>query len=122
MEGGRPMTGPERATTIAPGAAGPLAAGAALVDGEVVPIGEARIPITDTGFSRSDVTYDVVAVWGGAFFRLDAHLDRFLRGCARLGLDPGLDRAELRETLADLVRRTGLREAYVDVICTRGTP
>ncbi len=99
-----------------------LAAGAALIDGEVVPIDEARIPITDTGFSRSDLTYDVVAVWGGAFFRLDKHLDRFERGCKRLRLDPGLDREQIAAALADLVRRTGLRESYVDIICTRGVP
>lgn len=100
----------------------PLAAGAALIDGEVVPIDEARIPITDMGFARSDVTYDVVAVWKGAFFRLDAHLDRFTRNCDRLRLDPELSREQLARALTDLVRCTGLREAYVDVICTRGVP
>ena len=99
-----------------------LAAGAALIDGEVVPIDEARIPITDTGFARSDLTYDVVAVWGGAFFRLDKHLDRFERGCQRLRLDPGLSREQITAALSDLVRRTGLRESYVDIICTRGVP
>src|SRR5262245_40790906 len=99
-----------------------FAAGAALVDGEIVPIDEARIPITDMGFARADVTYDVVAVWEGAFFRLDAHLDRFTRNCERLRLDPGLGRDELARALIDLVRRTALREAYVDVICTRGVP
>ena len=100
----------------------PLAAGAALIDGEVVPIDEARIPITDTGFARSDLTYDVVGVWGGAFFRLDKHLDRFERGCKRLRLDPGLGRDQIAAALTDLVRRTGLRESYVDIICTRGVP
>jgi branched-chain amino acid aminotransferase len=100
----------------------PFAAGAALIDGEVVPIDEARIPVTDMGFARSDVTYDVVAVWEGAFFRLDAHLDRFMRNCDRLRLDPELSREQLAHALTDLVRRTGLREAYVDVICTRGVP
>ena len=116
------------AATITTGAAtaaaadNPLAAGAALVDGQIVPIAEARIPITDTGFTRSDLTYDVVAVWGGAFFRLDDHLDRFERGCGKLRLDPGLNRGELQSALHELVRATGLREAYVDIICTRGTP
>ena len=103
-------------------AGGRFAAGAALIDGEVVPIGDARIPITDLGFSRSDLTYDVVAVWGGAFFRLDDHVRRFRRGCERLQLDPGVDDDELRRVLIDLVGRTGLREAYVDAICTRGVP
>jgi hypothetical protein len=57
----------------------PYAQGAAYVDGEFCPVSQARIPLTDLGFVRSDVTYDVVHVWKGRFFRLDAHLDRFLK-------------------------------------------
>ena len=57
-----------------------LSAGVAYIDGEFVPIAEARVPILDLGFLRSDATYDVVAVWNGKFFRLDQHLDRFFRG------------------------------------------
>jgi branched-chain amino acid aminotransferase len=95
-------------------------AGAAYVDGEVVPIGEAKISIVDTGFSRSDVTYDVVAVWDGAFFRLDDHLARFERSCRKLRLEIGHTREEMAAILTELVRRAGLREAYVETICTRG--
>ena len=54
-----------------------LANGAAWINGRIVPVGEASIPILDWGFTRSDVTYDVVHVWDGSFFRLDDHLDRF---------------------------------------------
>jgi branched-chain amino acid aminotransferase len=98
-----------------------FADGAASIDGEIVPIGEARIPITDLGFSRSDVTYDVVAVWDGAFFRLDDHLARFERSCASLRLTLPVDRDGMKAILHELVRRSGLRRSYVDVICTRGT-
>jgi branched-chain amino acid aminotransferase len=97
-----------------------LARGAAFVDGAVVAIDEARIPITDTGFLRSDLTYDVVAVWRGSFFRLDDHLDRFAAGCRKLRLEPPYDRAEIAGILVDLVQRSGLRDAYVEMICTRG--
>ncbi len=100
----------------------PFSRGCAWIQGEYVPIREARIPIMDAGFSRSDVTYDVVAVWGGAFFRLDAHLDRFERSMSRLGLELGVDRDEIATILHDCVRRSGLREAYVDMIATRGWP
>ncbi|MEO6859893.1 MAG: hypothetical protein ABI323_15145 [Solirubrobacteraceae bacterium] len=41
-----------------------LADGAAFIDGHMLPIRHAHIPIRDTGFSRSDVTYDVAAVSG----------------------------------------------------------
>ena len=53
--------------------------GAAFVDGRFVPIAEARVPILDWGFLRSDATYDVAHVWRGSFFRLEDHLDRFER-------------------------------------------
>ncbi len=94
--------------------------GAAFVDGSFVPAAEARIPLLDTGFTRSDATYDVVAVWGGRFFRLEDHLDRFERGCRELRLTLPLSRPEIRDVLLELVRRAGLRDAYVEVICTRG--
>jgi hypothetical protein len=66
--------------------------GAAFVEGDYVPIAEAKISILDTGFSRSDVTYDVVAVWNGAFFRLDDHVERFERNCAALRMQLPFDR------------------------------
>lgn len=96
--------------------------GAAYVDGRYVPIGEARLPLLDWGFTRSDVTYDVVHVWKGSFFRLEDHLDRFTRSCERLRLDPGHGREALRDVLMRCVRLSGLRDAYVEMICTRGVP
>ena len=65
-------------------------AGCAWIEGEFVPIAHARIPIVDAGFTRSDCTYDVVAVWEGAFFRLDDHLARFERGWQKIFLEPPL--------------------------------
>ena len=61
-----------------------FANGCAYVDGKYLPIAEASIPILDTGFTRSDLTYDVVSVWNGKFFRLDDHLNRFENGWKRL--------------------------------------
>jgi branched-chain amino acid aminotransferase len=100
----------------------PLADGVAFVRGAYVPIAEAAIPITDWGFLRSDATYDVVTVWDGAFFRLDAHLERFMRSCERFRLHPGLTPAQITEVLAECVRRSGLRNSYVEMIVTRGQP
>ena len=57
-------------TTADSGTENAYAAGCAWIEGEYVPIGEARIPILDAGFVRSDLTYDVVGVWEGRFFRL----------------------------------------------------
>ncbi|HYD74731.1 aminotransferase class IV [Ramlibacter sp.] len=96
--------------------------GCAWQRGRYLPVDQASIPITDWGFLRSDATYDVVTVWQGAFFRLDAHLDRFFESCRRFRLDPGRSRDEVAQILAGCVRRAGLRESYVEMIVTRGQP
>ena len=96
--------------------------GAAYIEGRLVPISEARIPILDWGFLHSDATYDVVHVWQGRFFRLEDHLDRFLRGTQRLCMTVPHDRDRIRDILFECVRLTGLRDAYVEMICTRGVP
>ena len=96
--------------------------GAAFVGGRYLPIAQASIPITDWGFLRSDATYDVVTVWDGAFFRLDAHLQRFRRSCQRWRLDTGLTDEQIADILAQCVRLSGLRASYVEMICTRGQP
>jgi branched-chain amino acid aminotransferase len=96
--------------------------GCAYQRGEYVPIAQASIPLTDWGFLRSDATYDVVTAWQGAFFRLDAHLDRFFASCRRFRLDPGRSREEVAQILSECVRRSGLRDSYVEMIVTRGQP
>jgi branched-subunit amino acid aminotransferase/4-amino-4-deoxychorismate lyase len=98
------------------------AAGCAWVEGQYVPIAEARIPILDTGFVRSDLTYDVAAVWRGRFFRLDDHLDRLLTGCRRIRITPPASRDDIRSIMIETVRRSRLRDAYVEVVVTRGVP
>jgi branched-chain amino acid aminotransferase len=96
--------------------------GCAYVNGEFVPPSEARMSIFDWGFLHSDATYDVAHVWQGKFFRLDDHLDRFFASMGRLHLNPGRTREEVRAIAHECVRRSGLRESYVEVLCTRGQP
>ena len=97
-----------------------FAAGCAYIDGDYCPISEAKISILDMGVTRSDCTYDVVAVWDGRFFRLDDHLDRFMRSVSRLRLDIGMTRDQLESVLHECVSRAGLRRAFVSMTCTRG--
>jgi branched-chain amino acid aminotransferase len=96
--------------------------GHAWIDGEYVPISEAKISILDTGFVWSDVTYDVVAVWEGKFFRLEDHLDRFEKACEALRLVLPMSRDHIREIVTEVVRRSGIKNSYVAMILTRGVP
>jgi len=99
-----------------------FAEGTAFIDGEYVPVREARIPILDYGFLRSDATYDVAHVWKGYMFRLADHLDRFERNVAALRMRLPLSRDAVRGVLIECVRRSGLRDAFVHMTCTRGLP
>lgn len=96
--------------------------GCAYVDGAFVAPEDAKISIFDWGFLHSDATYDVAHVWQGKFFRLDDHLDRFQASMAALRLDPGVSREQMRSIMHECVARAGLRDAYVEVLCTRGRP
>lgn len=97
-------------------------AGAAYIDGSFMPLKDAKIPITEWGYRRSDVTYDVVGVYFGAFFRLEDHIRRFRASMEKLNLKPEESDAQIAEILMDVVRRTGLKEAYVAMDCVRTRP
>jgi branched-subunit amino acid aminotransferase/4-amino-4-deoxychorismate lyase len=97
-----------------------FAKGVAWIAGELVPLHEARIPLLDQGFLHSDLTYDVPAVWDGRFFRLNDHLDRLELSCTKIRLKLPLPKEEITRILLDMVTRSGIRDAYVELIVTRG--
>ena len=94
--------------------------GIAFIDGSYVPIGEASIPLMDWGFTRGDACQDTVSVRKGAFFRLQDHLDRFEQSCARLRYTMPVERKAIETILKSCVEMTGLANATVQMIMTRG--
>ena len=107
---------------VRPASAALVPTGVGFADGEYKPVEQLSVSVLDYGFTRSDVTYDVVHVWDGRFFRLEHHLDRFLASMAALRMAIPYDRDAIRSILMECVRRTGLRESYVAMVCTRGRP
>ena len=94
--------------------------GYAWIDSKYVELADAKIPILDWGFLRSDATYDVVHVWKGRFFRLDQHIDRFFESAKKLRMPCQISRDELKKILANCVSKGKLESAYVEMIQTRG--
>jgi D-alanine transaminase len=93
----------------------------ASVNGRVTPLGRAVVRLQDRGFLLGDGVYEVLRTYGGRLFALDAHLDRLeasLRG-ARIRMP--VSRRALARHLAELLRRSGYREARLYVQITRGT-
>ncbi len=95
--------------------------GVAYMDGQYLPIQEAKLSVLDYGFLHSDATYDVAHVWKGAFFRLEDHLERFFRGMAELHMSIPYGKDQVSEILHNCVALSGLENAYVEFVCTRGT-
>ena len=99
-----------------------LSLGAAWMNGTVIPISQAKIPVNDWGLVHSDITYDVVPVIDGAFFRFDKYLARFLSSMENLHLDPGMNKRDIQAALHQMVSKSSLRDSYVAMVCSRGKP
>lgn len=99
-----------------------LSLGAAWMNGHVLPISQATIPVNDWGLVHSDITYDVVPVINGAFFRFEEYLSRFFSSMESLYLDPGMNKSEVQKALHLMVSQSGLRNSYVAMVCSRGRP
>ena len=99
-----------------------LSLGAAWMNGTVIPISQAAIPVNDWGLVHSDITYDVVPVIDGAFFRFDEYLARFLSSMENLHLDPGMRKRDIKAALHQMVSKSRLRDSYVAMVCSRGKP
>jgi branched-chain amino acid aminotransferase len=96
--------------------------GVAFIDRKIVPVSDAKISILDWGFLHSDATYDVVHVWRGKFFRLHDHIERFYSGMRKLHMSIPYTPEELQLILSNCVKISGLHDAYVEMITTRGLP
>ena len=92
------------------------------MNGEYVPKDEARISIFDFGFLRGDAVFDTTSAWNGRIFKLDEHLDRLELSLRAARIPLPVPREELRGILIETTRRSGLRNAYIQTIVTRGEP
>ncbi len=90
------------------------------LNGEVLPLGEARIPVLDRGFIFGDGVYEVIPVFGGRFFRLREHLARLAASLTAVRIPPPLIEDEWAAVLADLVARNGGGDQSVYLQVTRG--
>jgi D-alanine transaminase len=92
----------------------------AYLDGNYLPLQEARVPVLDRGYLFGDGVYEVIAVYGGKIFGLDAHLDRLDRSLAAIALPNPLSRSGWREVLGTVVNRNGEGDRMLYLQVTRG--
>jgi D-alanine transaminase len=90
------------------------------LNGEYLPLGEARISPLDRGFLYSDGVYEVMPVYGGRPFRFEAHAQRMKNSLEAIQMTDPHSRDEWREIMRTLVERNGGGEQYVYWQVTRG--
>jgi branched-chain amino acid aminotransferase len=61
-----------------------------VLDGQVLPVAQAAIPVTDEGLLRGDGAFEVVRLYAGRPYALDDHMRRMTRSCQTLQLEADL--------------------------------
>lgn len=89
-----------------------------VVDGQVVPVAEATVPVTDEGLLRGDGVFEVVRLYAGQPFGVDAHLRRMTRSAGTLRLE-----ADVQSVRADIDKACELADGgdyLLRLVVTRG--
>ena len=92
--------------------------GDCVLDGRVVPVVEATVPVTDEGLLRGDGAFEVVRLYAGRPFALDDHLRRMARSCETLMLE-----ADLSGVHEDALTAAGIADGadlLLRLVVTRG--
>jgi D-alanine transaminase len=90
------------------------------LNGKVLPIEEAKIPVLDRGFIFGDGVYEVVPVYSRVAFRLDEHLARLERSLGATAIRNPYTRAQWRDIVYRIVDAQSFDDQGVYFQVTRG--
>lgn len=90
------------------------------LNGNFLPLQDARISPLDRGFLFGDGVYEVMPVYGGRPFRFGAHAERLTRSLTLLRMQDPHTRDAWRRILGTLIERNGGGDQYIYWMVTRG--
>ncbi len=91
----------------------------AYLNGEFIPLKEARVSALDRGFLYGDGVFETLRAYSGRVFRLDAHLNRLKKGLQILSiLCP--EEEHLKEAIMGVLTKNSLQNAYLRLNVSRG--
>lgn len=88
------------------------------LNGEYLPLENAKVSVLDRGFLFGDGVYEVIPVYMGRMFRFREHLERLNRSLSNIRLELSRTEDEWRELLAPLL--VDDRDQYIYLQITRG--
>jgi branched-chain amino acid aminotransferase len=92
----------------------------ACIDGHLVPLEGAQLPLSDRGFLYGDAVFEALRTFRGVPDALDRHLERLESSCSILGIKLGVSRAQLSREVALALAHADGPEAYIRIMVTRG--
>ena len=92
----------------------------AYLNGDFLPLDEARISVLDRGFLFADGIYEVSAILDGHLVDNASHLARFERSLGEIALALPEPMSRIEEIETELVARNGVTEGIVYMQVTRG--
>jgi D-alanine transaminase len=92
----------------------------AYVNGDFVPLAEAKISILDRGFLFADGVYEVTAVIDGKLVDNAPHLERLARSLREIEMDQPVPLEEITALQLELAKRNNLIEGGIYLQITRG--
>jgi D-alanine transaminase len=92
----------------------------AYLNGEFVPLKDARVSPLDRAFLYADSVYEVMPVYGGRVFRFREHFDRLDRSLGELRMRPVYPRPRWATVCDGLIERNGGGDMYLYVQVSRG--
>jgi branched-chain amino acid aminotransferase len=90
------------------------------IDGEWLDRTTARVSVFDHGLLYGDGVFEGIRVYAGKIFKLEEHLDRLYDCAHAILLTIPIPKSEFATVLQEAVKRSGLKEAYIRPIVTRG--
>jgi D-alanine transaminase len=90
------------------------------LNGEYLPLAQARVSPLDRAFLFGDAVYEVMPVYGRRPFRFAAHCERLSHSLRELGMDDPHSREEWHGIIATLIDRNATDDTYVYWQVTRG--
>ena len=88
------------------------------LDGEIMPVGEARISITDEGLIRGDGAFEMLKLYDNRPFALGDHLDRMERSAEGIFLE--WDRGAFEREIRELLEANRQKDGELRLVLTRG--
>ena len=90
------------------------------LNGDFIPLDEARISPLDRGFLFADGVYEMIPAYAGVLFRLPEHLQRLTQSLAGIRITNPMDDAQWEAVLSELIKRNGAGNLAVYLQVTRG--